>query len=372
VRATSPGPTAQEQELLDAARGGDENAFGRLVESHRAELHAHCYRMLGSVHDAEDALQDALLRAWRALPKFDGRSSLRSWLYKIATNTSLDVIGRRPKRVLPLDYGPATDPHDGLGLPPAESVWIEPYPDEKLGLEDGPAGPEARYELRESVELAFVAALQHLPANQRAALILREVLGFSAQETADSLETTVASVNSALQRARQTVDDRLPEQSQQATLRSLGDERLTEVVEGYMDAMQRGDVDAVVGMLAEDAAWSMPPLAAWFSGHEALRGFLEFGPLSGDWRWRHRPARASGQAAVGSYAWYEKDGCYRPFALDVLTLDGTKIKEVTSFITRSTMSRELDFYVRYPEQPLEDASKILASFEQFGLPDRLR
>jgi RNA polymerase sigma-70 factor (ECF subfamily) len=363
--------TAEERGLLEAAQGGNEDAYRRLIEARQGELHAHCYRMTGSVHDAEDALQEALLRAWRALGRFEGRSSLRSWLYRIATNTCLDVIERRPKRVLPIDYGPAVDPHDGLGLPPAESAWVEPYPDEALGLEDGYAGPEARYEMRESVELAFVAALQHLPANQRAALILREVLGFSAQEVADSLETSVASVNSALQRARATVDERLPDESQQATLRSLGDEGLRKVVEGYMDAMSRGDVDAVVEMLSEDAAWSMPPLAAWFHGHEALRGFLEFGPLSGEWRWRHAATMASGQPAIGSYAWYEPDGCYRPFALDVLTLEGTKIKDVTSFITRSTLSQNLEDYLRYPEQPLEDDTRILASFERFGLPDRL-
>ena len=362
---------AHEQELLAAAQGGDEGAYGSLVGRYQGELHAHCYRMLGSVHDAEDALQETLLRAWRALGRFEGRSSLRSWLYTIATNTCLNLIAKRPKRVLPIDYGPAADPHgDGLGLPPLESVWVEPYPDEALGLEDGFAAPEARYELRESVELAFVAALQHLPANQRAALILREVLGFSAQEVAESLETSVASVNSALQRARKTVDERLPEQSQQATLRSLGDDRLREVVEGYMDAMQRGDVEAVVGMLAEDAAWSMPPLAAWFSGHEALTGFLHFGPLSGDWRWRHVPARASGQAAVGSYAWHEQEQGYLPFALDVLTLEGERIKEITSFITRSTLSRDSHFYERWPEQAL-DPSEVGAAFERFGLPPRL-
>ena len=309
ARTTS---TAQERELLEAARDGDESAFGELVEPHRGELHAHCYRMLGSVHDAEDALQDALLRAWRGLARFEGRSSLRSWLYTIATNASLDAIARRPKRVLPFDHGPSIDAHDNLGLPLSETVWVEPYPEEGAGLGDGFAAPEARYELRESVELAFVAALQHLPANQRAALILREVLGFSAQETANTMETSVASVNSALQRARQTVDDRLPEQSQQATLRALGDERLQRVVESYMDAMSRGDVDAVIGMLAEDAAWTMPPLAAWFAGREALTGFLVEGPLSGEWRWRHLPARASGQAAVGSYSWYAPDETYPP------------------------------------------------------------
>ncbi len=368
---SSASATAQERELLEAAREGDEQAFRRLLEPHQKELQAHCYRMLGSVHDAEDALQDASLRAWRGLPKFEGRSSLRSWLYRIATNACLTAIERRPKRVLPIDYGPATDPHDGLGLPPVESVWVEPYPDEGLGLEDGFAAPEARYEVRESVELAFVAALQHLPANQRAALILRDVLGFSAQEAAESLETSVASVNSALQRARKTVEERLPEQSQQATLRGLGDERLREVVEGYMDAMQRGDVEAVVDMLAEDAAWSMPPLAAWFSGREALTGFLIRGPLSGDWRWRHLPAWASGQAAVGSYCWYEQDQRYRPFALDMLTVDRRgQIKEVTSFITRSTLSRDRHFYDRWPEQPM-DSSNVLVAFESFGLPDSL-
>src|SRR3982074_1352126 len=200
-------PAAGERDLLAAARGGREGAYARLVESYRGELHAHCYRMLGSVHDAEDALQEALLRAWRGLPRFEGRSSLRSWLYTIATNTSLSAIEKRPQRVVPSDCGPAADPHDGPGEPLVESVWVEPYPDEKLGLEDGFAAPEARYEARESVELAFIAAVQHLPATQRAVLILREVLGFSAREVAESLETTVAAVNSALRRARETVDE---------------------------------------------------------------------------------------------------------------------------------------------------------------------
>src|SRR6267378_2306666 len=157
--SVSTSSTARERELLAAARGGDEDAYGRLVELHRAELHAHCYRMLGSVHDAEDALQEAMLRAWRGLPKFEGRSSLRSWLYTIATNTCLSAIEQRPKRVLPVDYAPAADPHGGPGEPVVESVFVEPYPDELLGVEDGFAAPEARYERRESVELAFVAAL---------------------------------------------------------------------------------------------------------------------------------------------------------------------------------------------------------------------
>ncbi|MEA2401254.1 MAG: hypothetical protein QOK00_1657 [Thermoleophilaceae bacterium] len=362
--------STQEPQLLEAARGGDEQAFGRLVAPYRSELQAHCYRMLGSVHDAEDGLQDALLRAWRGLARFEGRSSLRSWLYTIATNSCLNMIERRPKRVLPIDYGPAMDPHDGLGLPPIESVWVEPFPDEGLGLEDGYAAPDARYELRESVELAFVAALQHLPANQRAVLILREVLGFSASEVAESLDTSVASVNSALQRARKTVDERLPEQSQQATLRSLDDQQLRDVVEGYMDAMSRGDIEAVVSMLAEEASWSMPPLPAWFTGTDELREFMKRGPLSGDWRWTQRPTRANGQLAVASYAWYEPDQAPRLFSIDVLTLEGPRIKAITSFITRSTLSRDELFYQRYPEQP-HDESNVSVDPKRFGLPELL-
>jgi RNA polymerase sigma-70 factor (ECF subfamily) len=362
--------TAQERELLEAAGGGDEDAFRRLVEPHRGELHAHCYRMLGSVHDAEDALQDALLRAWRGLSRFQGRSSLRSWLYKIATNTCLDVIERRPKRVLPIDYGPAADPHDGPGEPLVESVWVEPYPDEKLGVEDGYAAPEARYEQRESVELAFIVALQHLPARQRAVLILREVLGFSAQEVADTLETTTASVNSALQRARAAADEKLPEQSQQATLRALGDEGLRDVVDSYVDAWERNDVEAVVAMLTEDAAFAMPPLATWFGGRDAIEVFLAGWPLSGTWRWRVVRTRANGQPALGYYSWDEEEQTFLPFALNVLTLRGARVQEVTAFITRSTEDPDREVLARLPEQPA-DHLRLVAAFENFGLPDRL-
>src|ERR671934_1647840 len=168
--ASTTSGSPREPELLEAAQGGDQQAFATLVEPYRRELLAHCYRMLGSYADAEDALQETLLRAWRALARLEGRSSLRAWLYRIATNRCLTAIERRPQRVLPLDYAPAADPHDGPGEPLVESVWVEPYPDDRLGLEDGPAGPEARYEQRESVELAFIAGLQHLPARQRAVL----------------------------------------------------------------------------------------------------------------------------------------------------------------------------------------------------------
>src|SRR5439155_25469780 len=278
-----------ERELLEAARRGDEHAFGRLIGPYRSELHAHCYRMLGSVPDAEDALQETLLRAWRGLPRFEDRSSLRSWLYKIATNACLRAIERRPRRVLPIDFAPAADPYDALAAPVSEPVWLEPYPDTHLGLE----GPAARYEQREGVELAFIAALQHLPARQRAVPILRDVLGFSARETADALETTSVSVDSALQRAHKSVDERLPKQTQQATLRSLGDQALGEVVDRYVAAWERNDVDAVVAMLTEDARMTMPPLPSWYSGREAIAGFLRGWPLSDEKRWRLVPTSAN-------------------------------------------------------------------------------
>ena len=330
MAVTTARATRSEQTLLDAARRGDRDAFGRLVEPRRGELHAHCYRMLGSVHDAEDALQNALLRAWRGLPGLEDRSSLRTWLYKIATNASLDAIASRPGRVLPIDYASRDEPGQAPGDALPESVWVEPYPDDVLGLEDGYAAPEASYEQREAVELAFIAALQHLPPRQRAVLILREVLGFSAREVADALDSTPASVNSALQRARKAIDERLPERSQQATLRSLGDQRVRDLVERFIDAFQKGEVDAILAMLADDATFSMPPYPNWCSGREAIaRSWLmPSGPAP---RLRYVPTRANGQPAVGTYLLDPREGSYLPIALDVLTLHGAKISAVTAF-----------------------------------------
>jgi RNA polymerase sigma-70 factor, ECF subfamily len=333
VAAASPRSTPPEKGLLDAARGGDEDAFRRLIEPHRAELHAHCYRMLGSVHDADDALQETLLRAWRALPQFGGPRLLRPWLYRIATNACLDVLARRPKRVLPIHHGPPAGPNDGPGEPLAESVWVEPYPDEEVGLEDGYAAPEARYERREAVELAFIAALQHLPARQRAVLILRDVLGFSAREVAESLETTVASVNSALQRARKAVDEPLPERSQQATLRALGDSRVRKIVQRYMDAWERGDVDAIAAMLAEDATFAMPPYARWWRGRDVIAAFARE-PVH-----RYVPTAANGQMANAAYRWNAEQGRYKAEALEVLTFEGAQVKEMTAFMTPEVFPR---------------------------------
>jgi RNA polymerase sigma-70 factor (ECF subfamily) len=339
------GPTPRERALIAAARSGDENAYAALVEPHRRELRAHCYRMLGSVHDADDAVQDALLRAWRGLPRFEGRSSTRSWLYKITTNACLNAIARRPKaRVLPMDFGPSADPSDGAGMPLVESVWVEPYPDAELPLADTFAAPDARYDQRESVELAFVAALQHLPPNQRAVLIMREVLGFSAKESADALDTTVASINSALQRARKTIDDKLPERSQQTTLRALGDDEVRRLVERYVDAWARNDVDAVVEMLTEDATFSMPPNLSWFRGSEAIAAFLPTGPMSRARRFR--PVEANGQLAFGTYIWEPDLGHFRPNSIHLIDLRGARIRAMTAFLDR-------------------------AVFRHFGLPEHL-
>jgi RNA polymerase sigma-70 factor, ECF subfamily len=364
-RAGAPIP-----DLLAAAREGSEVAFNQLVGSHRKELQVHCYRMLGSVYDAEDALQETLLRAWRGIARFEGRSSLRSWLYTIATNVCVDQIGRRPKRVLPTDHGPASDPGEPPGEPVVESVWVEPLPDEALAVEDGRAAPEARYERREAVELAFIAALQHLPATQRAALILREVLGFSAKETAEALETTVPSVNSALQRARAAVEERVPEPSQQATLRSLGDAALRQIVDRYVEAWERCDVPAFAEMLAADASFAMPPLASWYRGREEIAAWAAAWPLSGAWRWRVVETRANGQPALGFYAWDEVEAAHLPFALNVLGFRGDRVSDVTAFVARTIEPTEPEAYERWPEQSADDR-RLEGAFGRFGLPERL-
>src|SRR5947208_1753436 len=339
-----PPPTARttrdpsEREVLTAAVNGDHAAFGLLVEPYRRELHAHCYRMLGSYADAEDALQETLLRAWRGLPRFELRSSLRSWLYRIATNAGLRAIERRPKRVLPIDYAPAADPHNALADPVTEAVWLEPYPDRRLALE-GPAGPDARYEQREGVELAFIAALQHLPARQRAVLILRDVLGFSAREAAAVLETTPVSVDSALQRAHKTVDERLPGRTQQQTLRLLADNELSKLVERYVAAWERNDVEAVVSLLAEDARMTMPPLPSWYSGREHVAAFLRGYALAEIKHWQLIPTSANGQPALAGYLWDEQTAAFMPYCLYVLTLQQGQIEEITAFVTPEAFPR---------------------------------
>jgi RNA polymerase sigma-70 factor (ECF subfamily) len=280
--------------------------------------------MLGSLHDAEDAVQETLVRAWRGIGRLDGRGFVRAWLFTIATNRCLTALERRGRRELPISVDPDT--------PLTEVSWLEPYPD---------ASPESGYLARESIELAFVAALQLLSPIQRAVLILREVLGFSAAEVADLLHTSPASVNSALQRARKTVGSATP--TQQTTLRDLGDHAVARLVSRWAEAWTAGDVDAIVTMLAEDARYSMPPLPEWYAGRGAIRAFLVDGPLLS--RWRFLPATANGQLAFGTYLWDATAGCFVSGGLDVLTLRGDRVGEVTAFLN--------------------------ADLTRFGLPDHL-
>jgi RNA polymerase sigma-70 factor (TIGR02960 family) len=299
-----------------------QNDFASLVGPYRGELHAYCYRMLGSLQDAEDALQETLLGAWRGLDGFEGRSTLRSWLYRIATHACLRLIEQRPARLLPEERGPAATGVDVDAIVEGP-LWLEPYPT--------PA--DASYALRESVELAFVAALQHLPATQRAALILREVLEFSAAEIAALLESSVAAINSSLQRAREAVDRRVPPISQQATLRALGDAGERALVASFVTAWGRGDVGAIVALLAEDARFTMPPIPTWFQGRDAIRRFLAERVFATPWRLE--PMQASGQLAFAC----RQGPDFRVGALNVVTLQGRAIVEMTGFLDPAVHAR---------------------------------
>ena len=328
---------ARAKKLIAAARDGDERAFRELVEPFRARLHAHCYRMLGSLHDVEDALQETLLRAWRGLAGFEEGRSPRPWLYRIATNVCIDLLARRPQRVLPPDARPPAEPSAGAGDPLADAPWLEPYPDDVLGIQAGYASPEARYEERESVELAFIAALQHLPPNQRAVLVLRDVLGFSARETAEALDTSEASANSALQRARKRISERLPIRSQQATLRALGDRKLRRLVEAYIEAWEERNIEAIVGLLAEDANFVMPPFPNWFEGREAVADFISSNLETPGLR--HIETRANGQPAIAWYLWEANDDRFAAAAIEVYSYAGERLTQITAFASPDLFQR---------------------------------
>jgi RNA polymerase sigma-70 factor (TIGR02960 family) len=290
-------------------------SFETIVAQHRAELHRYCYRLLGSLQDAEDALQEALLGAWKGLEGFEGRGSLRAWLYRVATNACLRLIAERPKRVLPPEQVPAAT---GVDVEPMVEgpLWLEPYP-EPVGVS---------IEVLESVELAFVAALQHLPATQRAALVLCEVIGFSAAEAAQLLGTSLPSLNSALQRAREAVAQRVPPVTQQATLRSLGDAAQQQLVAAFVGAWARQDVGALVQLLTRDVVFSMPPLPTWFDGRDAVARFFAERVLKTPWRLV--PMRASGQLAFAAYQGPD----FRLGAMPVLTLRDGAIARITGFL----------------------------------------
>jgi RNA polymerase sigma-70 factor (TIGR02960 family) len=334
----------RERTLLAAARGGDAAAFDQLVAPRRRELHAHCYRMSGSVQDAEDALQESLLAAWRGLGAFEERSSLRTWLYHVTTHACLRLLSRRPARMLSPDHGPAWRDTADLGDPIAGPIWIEPLKDDQAddvldqaeggGAHSAAADPSTRYLQRESVELAFVAALQHLPASQRAVLILRDVLDFSAAETAESLDLTVAAVNSALQRARQTIRERVPPASQQSELRALGAEGVRTLVEAFVTAWERADVPALLALLTEDVRFTMPPLPAWFDGRDNVARFLSERLFATPWRLV--PIRANGQLGFACYLRQPGSEAFRLGAVNLLVLRDGQVAHIAAFLDPTT------------------------------------
>lgn len=296
------------------------------LEAHRSALTGHCYRMLGSAVDADDAVQETIIRAWRGLDRFDGRASLRTWLYRIATNVCLDELANQKRRARPMEEGPAGNVDDPLTQYP-RGHWLEPIPDASALPAD--ADPSELAVLRQSIRLAFVAALQHLPPKQRAVLLLIEVLGWSAAEVADSLDTSLASVNSALQRARFTLASRNINEPAPMS------ESQVRLLDRYVDAFHRYDVDELASLLREDAAFCMPPYALWLRGPEAVRTWL-LGRGSGCRSSRLVPAAACGSPAFGQYH-PSQDGGLRPWALIVLELSGDHIAGWNSFLDTETL-----------------------------------
>ncbi|HEX3318007.1 MAG TPA: sigma-70 family RNA polymerase sigma factor [Solirubrobacteraceae bacterium] len=320
---------------LGRARAGDEDAFRELVDPYRRELQLHCYRILGSLQDAEDAVQETLLAAWRGLDGFEGRASLRAWLYRIATNRCLNALrgrGRRPQGVPSM-----VEPPEPTRM--AEPMWLEPYPDALLdGIADDRPGPDARYETTESVGLAFVAALQRLPPRQRAAVVLRDVLGFERSEVADMLGSTDASVKGALQRARATLDERLPAGGREgAPLPSSARER--ELAGIFASAVERGDTEGVISLLTDDAWLTMPPEPYEYQGGRAIARFLDDRAARRGASLRLVPTRANRQPAFGCYLPDPQTPVARAFGLMVITLGDERISKITWFTERSLFAR---------------------------------
>jgi RNA polymerase sigma-70 factor (ECF subfamily) len=332
-------PESEQAAVLSAVRGGDERAFAALAERYRRQLHVHCYRMLGSFDDAEDLVQETLLRAWRGRAGFEGRSLFRTWLYRIATNACLKALERAPRRVMPQDVAPpvtaASDPSGARAEPPwaPEMPWLQPYPDHLLE----PAAPretepDARVVSRETIELVYLAAIQHLPARQRAILILRDALDWSAKETAVLLDSSVPSVNSALQRARATMRTRLPasRRDQAPALAPTEEERA--LLERFMDAWERADAASLTALLRDDARWAMPPAPLWFEGRAAIERLFELFPIAAlGGRVRMVPTAANRQPAAAAYLQPHGQSLSRLISLNVLRIEGGEIAEITTF-----------------------------------------
>lgn len=313
------------------ARSDFASDFSVAAERHRGELRVHCYRMLGSLDDAEDLVQETFLRAWRELDRFEGRSTLRAWLYRIATNACLDALRGRARRVLPDALEPASDPREAR--PPRTDVdWLQPFPDRLLEpVAPSETEPEAVLVARETIELAFLAAIQRLPPRQRAVLILRDVLGWTAKETAAQLDGSVASVNSALQRARATLKVELPERGP-ATGPTAEEEA---VLRRYMEAVEAADLSAVAGVLAEEVRTTMPPFPMWFRGRDAVLAALgtswDAGSTAYVGRFRMRAVGANRQPAVAGYVRRPEDPVFRAFAIGVMRITGERIADMTAF-----------------------------------------
>jgi len=327
--------------LVDRDRVRDQDVFQEQVEPYRYQLQVHCYRMLGSLQEAEDLVQETFLRAWRARDRFEGRTSFRNWLYRIATNACLNALASdaRSHRMLPHDVGPPALRFDPPSRRAAEILWLEPYPDTALpDVADEAPGPEARYEMQESVQLAFVAALQQFPPRQRAVLLLRDVLGWSANETAELLDSSVASVNSALQRARASIEARVPRADSLESDRN--DAKQRDLLGRYVRAWEASDIDSLVMLLREDAVLSMPPFDQWYQGRAGIREFLNWGMREGR-RFRLVATRANGQIAFGQYIWHAEHARaqFQAHALIVLTLAGDAISELTIFVDSRLLTR---------------------------------
>jgi RNA polymerase sigma-70 factor (ECF subfamily) len=313
-------------ELVDLARGGDGEAFRRLIEPYERELQVHCYRMLGSAADAEDAMQEALLAAWQGLGGFEGRASVRTWLYRIATTRCLNARRSASRRAPKAPPGPTPPEPTRLG----EVTWLEPYPDALLeGLADAAPGPEARYEAREAISLAFITAVQRLPPRQRAVLILRDVLGFPASEAARVLESTEESVTSALKRARATLRSELPAEAEPPPLPGSAAEK--ELIERLTAAYEAGDVDGIIALFSDDAWLTMPPWPMEYQGRELIGRFLATMAFRDGRRYRLAVTRANGQPALAAYLNGPPDEAARASGLLVLTLSGGRIRAMTRF-----------------------------------------
>jgi RNA polymerase sigma-70 factor (TIGR02960 family) len=318
-------------EALSQARAGDAAAFDYLVAPYRRQLHCHCYRMLGSPHDADDALQETLLAAWRGLASFEGRSALGTWLYQISTHVCLRLVAQRPWRRESPDHGPSFHTTADLGEWVAGSVWLEPLSDDEAPWHgEAHEDPVAWLERRESVALAFVAAVQHLPGTQRAVLLLREVLEYSAAESADMLGTSVASVNSALQRAQKTLKNRLPAVSQPAELQSLGEAGLQRLLGDFLAAWEARNVKELVRLFTDDVRFTMPPLPSWFDGLADVERFIAERVFATPWRML--PLWANGQPGYACYQRVEGDDRYRLGAITLLSVRGERIAGLHSFL----------------------------------------